>query len=175
MIYQPFIIEDCCCEEFIQLVSSTEDSPTIDPELCVQLLQYLDRHFQQTLHYYTASVMLARPHKYHRHIPIKGIESSFCLSMRQHAWIPVSGGKLLKPGDVYLLQRSTPTYIFRRYVPHLDDSKVTLNNPNFIYDILGIKSQVEHRTMFELFMKWSCNLDSESLWNLVNQTHISDM
>jgi hypothetical protein len=34
---------------------------------------------------------------------------------------------------------------------------------------------VTHRTMFELLMKWSCNLDSESLWNLVKEANTSDM
>jgi hypothetical protein len=175
MIHEPFIIQDYRCEEFNKLVSPSDESQTVDLELCVQLLQYLDNYHQSASMYYAASVMLARAHKYGHGTPIRAIESSFCLSVRQHAWIPVIGDKLFKPGDVYFLPQNSETSVFRRYIPHLDVSKISLKNGDFIYNILGIKSQVTHRTMFELLMKWSCDLDSESLWKLVNQTNTSDM
>ncbi|CAF3697074.1 unnamed protein product [Rotaria sordida] len=175
MIHEPFIIQDYRSDEFDKLISPSDESQTVDLELCVQLLQYFDHHHQYVSNYYAGSVILTRPHKFGHHTPIKGIESSFCMSVRQHAWIPVYGDMLLKPGDVYLLPTNSQTSVFRRYIPHLDESKVSLNNSNFIYDILGIKSQVEHRTIFELLMKWSCNLDSESLWNLVHQTNALDI
>ncbi|CAF2658198.1 unnamed protein product [Rotaria sp. Silwood2] len=175
MIHEPFIIQDYCCNEFNKLVSTSDESQTIDLELCVQLLRYFNHHHEYISNYYVGSVMLARAHKYGHHTPIKGIKSSFCVSLQQHAWIPVYGDALLKPGDVYLLPANSQTSVFRRYIPHLDESKVPLHDSNFIYNILGIKSQVEPRTMFELLMKWSCNLDSKSLWNLVNQTNILDI
>jgi len=173
-IYEPFIIKDHVCEEFDKLVLSSDQSPTDDLELCAELLQYLHNQHRSVSMYYTASIFLARGYK-HNPTPIQGIESSFCLSLRRHAWIPVVGGKLFKPSDVYLLSSDHQTSAFRQYVPHLDESKVSLNNTDFINNILGIKSHVTHRTMFELLMKWSCDLDSESLWNLVNQTNTSDM
>ncbi|CAF4681057.1 unnamed protein product [Rotaria sp. Silwood1] len=174
MVHEPFIIQDYCCDEFNKLVSPSDESQTIDLDLCVQLLRYLDRHHKHISNYYAGSVMLTRAHKFGHHTPIKGIKSSFCMSVQQHAWIPVYGDTLLKPGDVYLLPANSQTSVFRQYIPHLDESKVSLNDVDFIYNILGIKSQVEHRTMFELLMKWSCNLDSESLWNLVNQANTLD-
>ncbi len=170
MVHEPFIIQDFRCEEFNKLVSSSDENQTVDLELCVQLLQYLDKHHRSVSSYYAASVMLARAHKYGHATPIKAIESSFCLALRQHAWIPVVGDKLFKPSEVYLLPADSQISAFRRYLPHLNDSKVSLHDEDFIYNILGIKSQVAPRTIFELLMKWSCGLDSESLWNLVNQT-----
>ncbi|CAF1395347.1 unnamed protein product [Rotaria sordida] len=175
MIHEPFIIQDFCCEEFNKLVTPLDANQTVDHELCVQLLQYLDRHYQYVSHYFTGSVMLVRGHQYGQNTPIKGIESSFTLSVRQHAWIPVVGDALFKPSDVYLLPSNSPTYAFRRYIPHLDESKVSLKSLEFIHNILGIKSQVKHRTIFELFMKWSCNLDSQSLWDLIKQTETLDI
>jgi len=175
-IYEPFIIKDHVCEEFDKLVLSSDQSPTDDLELCAELLQYLHNQHRFVSMYYTASIFLARGYRHnHNPTPVQGIESSFCLSLRRHAWIPVVGGKLFKPNDVYLLSSDHQTSAFRQYVPHLDESKVSLNNTDFINNILGIKSHVTHRTMFELLMKWSCDLDSESLWNLVNQTNTSDM
>lgn len=170
MIYEPFIIRDYCCNEFDKLVSPSDNNQMIDPALCIQLLQYLDSQFRYHPEYYTASIMLLRSHKFGHETPIKGIESSFCLSLRQYSWIPVYDNILLKPGDVYLLNND-PNLVFQRYIPHVDCSKVSLNNPEFIHNILGIKSKVEHRTMFELLIKWSCNLDSESLWNLGRHTN----
>jgi len=174
MIYEAFMIQDYRCEEFNKLISPSDESQTIDSELCVQLLQYLDKHHSYISMYYVASISLMRAHKF-GHGPIKGVDSLFCLSLRQHAWIPVIGGILYKPEDVYFLQQNSETFAFRRYVPHLDVSKVSLYDEDFIYKILGIKQQVKHQTMFELLMKWSCDLDSESLWNLVKQTNTSDM
>lgn len=174
MIYEPFIIQDYSCEEFNKLISSDEKHPT-DLELCVQLLRYLDQRYQYIAHYFTATVMIARGHQYGQQTKIKGIESSFCLDVRQSAWIPVSGNVLRKPADVYLLSSNSPIAAFRRYIPHLDESKLTLTNPEFIYNILGIKSQVEPRTIFELFMKWSCDLESQKLSTLIKQTEALDM
>jgi hypothetical protein len=169
MVCEPFIIQDFRCEEFDKLISLAEEGQTVDLELCAQLLQYLDKHHQSVSLYYAASVMLARAHKFGHATPIKAIESSFCLALRQHAWIPVVGDKLFKPNEVYLLSSDNQTSAFRRYVPHLNESKVSLHNRDFIFNILGIQQHVSHRMMFELLMKWSCDLDSESLWNLVNQ------
>jgi hypothetical protein len=174
-IHEPFIIKDCRCDEFSKLVSPSDESQTADLELCIQLLQYLDKYHRSISMYYSASIYLARAYKYGQASPVLGIESSFCLSLRQHAWIPVVGGKLLKPGDVYLLSSNSETSVFGRYVPHLDVSKVLPTNSDFISNILGIKQQVTHRTMFELFMKWSCDLDGDSLWKLINETDTSDM
>jgi len=174
MIHEAFTIQDYRCEEFNKLISPSDESQAADFELCIQLLQYLDRHHSYVSVYYVASISLTRSHKY-GHGPIKAIESSFCRSLRQHTWIPVIGDILYKPGDVYFLQENNETSAFRRYVPHLDISKLSLRNEDFIYNILGIKSQVTHQIMFELLMKWSCDLDSESLWNLVKQTNTSDM
>jgi len=175
MVYEPFLIKDYRCEEFNELVSASDENQTANLELCVQLLQYLDAHHPSVSVNYAASVVLARAHKFGHGTPIKAIESSFCLSLRQHAWIPVIGDILYKPSDVYFLRPNSETSAFRRYVPHLDISKVSLRNEDFIYNILGIKSQVTYQTMFELLMKWSCDLDSEPLWNLVKQTNTSDM
>ncbi len=175
MIYEPFKIKDYRCEEFDKLVSSTDENQTPDRELCVQLLQYLDKHHQTVSVNYAASIVLARGDKYGQGTTIKAIESSFCLSLRQHAWIPVDGDLLYKPNEVYFLRPDSETSAFRRYVPHLDTSKLSLRNDDFIHNILGIKSYVTHQMIFELLMKWSCNLDSESLWNLVNETNTSEM
>ncbi|UJR37109.1 hypothetical protein I4U23_029813 [Adineta vaga] len=172
-IDEPFIIKDCSCQEFDKLISTLDENNIDDLDLCGQLLQYLNNQYQHTALYYSASVCLAYTYK-HNPTPISGVESSFCLSVRQHAWIPVVGGKLFKPNDVYLLSSDNQTSAFRRYVPHLDESKVSLNNTDFISNILGIKRYVSHRTMFELLMKWACDLDMETLWNLVNQTNTSD-
>lgn len=174
MIYEPFIIQDYHCEEFTKLVSSTDESQATDSEICVQLLQYLDRNYKNVSQHYIATIMLARAHKSGNATPIKGVESSFCNSLRQSTWIPVTGGILYKPSDVYLLPPNSKTSPFRQYVPHLDESKISLTNEDFIYNILGIKSQVEHQTMFELLMKWSCDLHRKSLWKLVEETNTLD-
>jgi hypothetical protein len=93
--------------------------------------------------------------------------------MRKHSWIPVAGGQLFKPTDVYVLPMNNP---FRRYVPCLDLSKIPLRNEDFI-KLLGFKQQILHMTMFELLMKWSCNLDSESLHQLIdtNNNRVSNV
>ncbi len=119
--------------------------------------------------------MLTRGDKDGQGIPIEAIASSFCHSLRELAWIPIEGDLLYKPNEVYFLQPNNETSVFRRYVPHLDTSKVILRDPDFITNILGMKSMVTHETMFELLMKWSCNLDKESLWNLVRETNASDV
>ncbi len=104
---------------------------------------------------------------------VQGVESSFCLSLRKHSWIPVADGQFLKPTDVYYLPENNP---FRRYVPCLDQSKIPLRDQNFI-QLLGFKQEIIPMTMFELLMKWSCNLDSDSLWTLINMSNdqISNM
>jgi len=175
MIYEPFKIKDYRCEEFSKLISSSDENQTPDRELCVQLLQYLDKNHPSVSVNYAAPIVLARGDKYGQGTAIKAIESSFCLSLRQHAWIPVDGGLLYKPSEVYFLRQDSETFAFRRYVPHLDISKLSLRNEDFIHNILGIKGHVTHQMMFELLMKWSCNLDSESLRNLVEQTNTSHM
>ena len=171
MVHEPFIIQDYCCEEFNKLVSPPDETQTADLELCVQLLQYLDNHHRSISMFYAASVMLARAHKYGHATPIQAVNSSFCFSLRQHAWIPVVGDKLFKPSEVYLLSSNNQTSVFRRYVPHLNESKVSLKDPDFIDNILGIKSQVAPRTIFDLLIKWSCDLDGDSLSSLINQTN----
>ena len=95
--------------------------------------------------------------------PVKGVESSFCLSLRKHSWIPVSG-QLMKPTDVYLLPPDNP---FSQYVPHFDILKIPLKNEGFI-KLLGFQRNIMPMTIFELLMKWSCNLDRDSLRQLVN-------
>ena len=175
MIYEPFKIEDATCEEFNKLLSPSDENQTPNRELCVQLLQYLDAHHQSISPNYTASVVLLRGAKFGHGTAIKGIESSFCFSLRQHAWIPVDGGLLCKSSEVYLLPPNNETAAFRRYVPHLDTSKLLLRSEDFIYNILGIRQHVAHQTIFELLMKWSCNLDSPSLWALVNQPNTPEM
>lgn len=174
MIYDPFKIKDLRCEEFDKLVSPSGDNQTPDLELCVQLLQYLDKYHPSLCSNYAASIVLTRGDKGGQGIPIKAIESSFCHSLRGQTWIPVEGGLLYKPSEVYYLQSNSETSVFRRYVPHLDTSKLSLHNEDFVNNILGIQRHVTHRTMFELVMKWSCNLDREALWNLVQETNTSD-
>lgn len=97
--------------------------------------------------------------------PVKGVETSFLRSLRQYAWIPVVGDKLFKPSDVYCLH---PNDSFRRYVPHLDVLKIPLKNSDFIFNILGMKKEITSVTMFELFMQWSCNMDRNSLYEIIN-------
>ena len=172
-VNEPFIIKDCICEEFDKLVSSLDENEPNDLDLCGQLLQYLDKHYRYINPFFAASVFLARTYKYNPTL-VQGIESSFCLSLRQHAWIPVLGGKLFKPNDVYLISQDSQTSAFRRYVPHLDESKISLTNRDFLFNILGIQQSVSAGMIFELLMKWPCDLDKEALWNLVNQTQTSD-
>ncbi|CAF1511577.1 unnamed protein product [Rotaria sp. Silwood1] len=74
--------------------------------------------------------------------PEKSIPSTFCLSLRQHAWIPIEGGQLAKPDDVYCLHPKSETLFFHRYVPHLDQAKLSLNNRDFILNTLGLKEHV---------------------------------
>ncbi|CAF1595055.1 unnamed protein product, partial [Didymodactylos carnosus] len=159
------VIKDYQCNESDKLVASA------DIDLCAQLLVSLDRFHRFISSYYTASVVLS--HGSGQYSPAQGVESSFCLSVRQHVWIPVVGNQLLKPAEVYFLPQSNNNNVpsssfFCRYVPHLDSAKVPLNDNDFIDNILVLKKQVLPMTMFELFMKWSCSLDSDTLWRLVN-------
>jgi len=87
--------------------------------------------------------------------------------LRKQSWIPVAGGQLFKPTDVYVLPINNP---FRQYVPCLDQLKVPLRDQNFI-KLLGFKQEIMPMTIFELLIKWSCNLDSESLHQLIDTTN----
>ncbi|CAM4909922.1 unnamed protein product [Rotaria socialis] len=160
LIHEPFIINDWCSNEFDALISSKDN----DINQCTQLLLYLHQHHRHIAMHYVASVVRSRM----RHMnvpPVKNVESSFLRSLRQHAWIPVVGGKLFKPSDVYYLPSNN---LLRRYVPHLDSTKIPLKDSDFIFNILGLKKDITPITMFELFMKWSCNLDRDSLYQIIN-------
>lgn len=175
MIYEPFKIKDWVCDEFNKLVSPLDDNQTLDRQLCTQLLQYLDIHHETVSPNYVATIILDRADKFGHGTPIKGVPSSFRSSVQQHAWIPVDGDLLCKPSDVYLIKQNSPTIAFRRYVPHVDTSNLFLRNEDLAYNILGMKPEILPKTIFELLMKWSCNLDSESLWNLVNEQNTPEM
>ncbi|CAF2878871.1 unnamed protein product [Rotaria sp. Silwood2] len=174
IIRQPFIIEDCCCNEFNILVAPSNNT-TAGIDLYSKLLIYLDRHHAALASCYTASIILADQVKSGRRRPEKNIPSTFCLSLRQHAWIPIEGGKLAKPDDVYCLSPKSETSFFHRYVLHLDQSKVSLNSREFMLNILGLQEHVLPMTMFELFMKWSCGLDLDALWMLLSDTNQLDI
>ncbi|CAF4802787.1 unnamed protein product, partial [Rotaria sp. Silwood2] len=103
-----------------------------------QILLYLNYCFSSVGHYFASSVIRSRDQHTGNSMPVLAVESSFCLSLRKHSWIPV-----------------------------IDQVKIPLKNENFI-NLLGFKREVFPITIFELFMKWSCNLDSNSLWNLIN-------
>ncbi|CAM4933155.1 unnamed protein product [Rotaria socialis] len=162
LIYEPFFITDYCCDEFDALVSSKDN---LDAARYTPILLYFDRHFESISAYFVASVIRARS----RHTlgigPVKGIESSFYSLLRKHPWIPV-GSQFLKPTDVYFLPLNHP---FSRYVPHLDRSKIPLKNTNLIR-LLGFQQEITRMTMFEFFMKWSCDLDRDSLGKLMHMT-----
>ena len=161
ILYEPFFIRDFCCDEFDTLLQSKDN---IEEIRYIEILRYLDRCFQTELisRFYVASVMRARA-RHDTSIPsVKGVESSFCLSLRKYSWIPVNG-QLMKPTDVYLLPPDNP---FIRYIPHFDRSKIPLKNVGFI-KLLGFQQKITPMTIFELLMKWSCNLDRDSLWQLV--------
>jgi hypothetical protein len=174
MIRQPFIVEDCCCNEFNTLVAPSNNA-TDDIDLYTKLLIHLDRYHATFSRYYTASVIVIDQVKSKRRRPDKCIPSTFCLSLRKHAWIPIEGGKLAKPDDVYCLHPKSETLFFHRYVPHLDRAKLSLNNREFILSILGLKEHVLPMTMFEIFMKWSCDFDRDVLRTLLSETNQLDM
>jgi hypothetical protein len=160
-IFEPFIIQDYRCDEFDAFIMSKEN---INYDQYAEILLYLDYCYQSIAPYYAASVIRSRDRHTGSSIPVQGVESSFCLSLRKHSWIPVSGGQLLKPADVYVLPPNNP---FRRYIPCLDQVKIPLRNQDFI-KLLGFKQEIMPITIFELFMKWSCNLDQESLYRLID-------
>lgn len=160
LIFEPFIISDHRCTEFDQLISSKD---YVDIEHYSQILVYLDRCYEKVKEFFTASVFLDREFCPGNPRPVMAIESSFCLSLRKHAWIPVVNGGFYKPADVYYLSMNNP---FRRYLPCVDSSKIALTNQNFV-KLLEMQVEVQPVKMFELFMKWSCNLDSDTLWNLI--------
>jgi hypothetical protein len=161
LIFEPFIVKDYRCDEFDAIVSSNDNA---DADQYTQILLYLDRCHRYISTFYVASVIRARARHATTVAPVQGIESSFCLALRKHPWIPVAGGQLFKSTDVYFLPLNNP---FRRYVPCLDQSKIPLKDPNFI-SLLGLKQEIHPMTIFELLMKWSCNLDSDSLKKLIN-------
>ncbi|CAF1079827.1 unnamed protein product [Rotaria sordida] len=174
IVRQPFIIEDCCCNKFNILVAPSNNTAA-DIDLCSKLLIYLDRHHATVAPCYTASIILVDQVKSGRRRPEKYIPSTFCLSLRQYAWIPIESGKLAKPDDVYCLSPKSETSFFHRYVSHLDQAKVSLNNRDFILNILGLQEHVLPMTILELFMKWSCNLDRDALWMLLGDTNQLDI
>ncbi|UJR16805.1 hypothetical protein I4U23_003704 [Adineta vaga] len=161
LIFEPFLIQDSCCAELDAFITS-KDSLTADQYL--EILQYLDFTFQYFRSYYSASVIRSRDRHTGDISPVHGVASSLCLSLRGHSWIPVSNEQFYKPSDVYWLPMNHP---FRRYVPCLDPLKVLLKDKNFI-EVLGFQSEILPMTMFELLMKWSCNLDHDKLWKLIN-------
>ncbi len=168
LIHEPFFINDYQCEEFEILVSS---EPNYD--LCVQLFQYLQDHYRSTSQYYIASVVKSRHQKIGQNEQVVNIKSSFYLALRKHLWIPVTDGKLYKSEDVYCLTSSYDT--FRQYVAHLDLTKVSVKDQNFIFNILGIQNTIPAKILFGLLMKWSSNLDQEQLDNLIQSTEPSDL
>ncbi|CAF2946901.1 unnamed protein product, partial [Rotaria sp. Silwood2] len=135
LIFEPFIIQDYRCEEFDALILSKDN---VGVEQYSQILLYLNYCFSSVGHYFASSVIRSRDQHTGNSMPVLAVESSFCLSLRKHSWIPV-----------------------------IDQVKIPLKNENFI-NLLGFKREVFPITIFELFMKWSCNLDSNSLWNLIN-------
>jgi hypothetical protein len=163
LIFEPFIIRDYRCDEFDTLITSKD---IVNVGQYIEILLYLDYSYHTVRSYYAASVIRSRDRYTGDAESIQGVESSFCLSLRKHSWIPVIGEQLFKPTDVYCLPMNNP---FRRYVPCLDPLKVPLTNKDFI-NLLGFKLEISPTTMFELLMKWSCNLDSESLRELVDTT-----
>ena len=172
-IHDPFEIRDFRCDEFEKLLSSSEDNPSKQYDLCLQLFQYLHDQYAITSKYYSASIVVNRGRYSAIENHIRGIVSSFCSLLKRSNWIPIFGGKLSQPGEVYCLP--TNNNAFREYVPHIDFTKLRLTDFDFIYNILGIQQQVAPRTIFELLMNWSCHLDSESLWNLVKENRTSEM
>ena len=165
-IMDPFEIRDIRCDEFERLLSS-EDDPRKKFSLCVDLFQYLHDLYRDTAPFYTASIVLKRNRYGGYGDTNRGIPSSFCSLLRNSSWIPVGGDTLSKPADAYYFPTDS---IFQQYLPHIDTTRLQLKNSDFICSILGIQSNVSTRTIFELLMKWSCNLDSESLWTLIKQS-----
>lgn len=170
-ILDPFEIKDIRCDEFERLLSSQED-PNKKFNMCVDLFRYLNDTYRETAHFYTATIAVKRNRFGGYDDSHRGILSSFSVLLRDSCWIPVAGGKLSKPADVYCLP---PDDIFRQYVPHIDTTRILSNNSDFIHGILGIQLQVAPKHMFDLLMKWSCNLDSESLWKLIQENGTSSM
>ena len=167
IICHPFIIEDCSCDEFNILVAQLNNTPT-DIDFCVSLLTYLDRHHATFSKYYLASIIAADQVKSGRRHADARIPSTFCLSLKHHIWIPIEGNKLAKADDVYNIHPKSETLCFRRYVQHLDQTKLTLTNREFVTSTLGLKEHVLPVTMFEIFMKWSCDLNQNILWMMLN-------
>ena len=169
LIFEPFTIQDYSCEEFDTLITSKD----ITHAQYLEILLYFDHYFSTIASYFTATVIKSRERYLGIGVAIQGIESSFCLSLRKHSWIPISNEQLFKPTDVYILPINSP---FRRYVPCLDQIKCPLKNLDFL-KLLGFKQEILPMTIFELFMKWSCNLDPQSLQQLIdgNTDQVSDV
>ncbi|CAF1576086.1 unnamed protein product [Didymodactylos carnosus] len=140
LLYELFIVKDYRCDEFDALVSAKHND---DITRYTQILLYLDCWYQSISAYYVASVIRARARHATTLAPVKGIESSFCLSLRKHSWIPVASGQLFKPTDVYFLPLKNPFY---RYVPHLDRS-ISSRHTNFI-NLLIFKQEIASMTIY---------------------------
>jgi len=168
-VFEPFIIQDYSCEEFDALVTSMD---VANSNQYFEILLYLDHYFSSIASYFAAIVIKSRERHLGKTVPVQGIESSFCLSLRKHSWIPIGTGQLFQSTDVYILRADHP---FHRYVPCFDQKKCPLKNRDFI-QLLGFKQEIVPMTMFELFMKWSCNLDQQTLQQLIdtNQDAVSD-
>ncbi len=166
-LHDSFIIRDYICEEFEALFSSNPDY-----QLCVKLLDYLNSNCSEMQNFVTASVIRSRLLKQPQPRPELGLPSSFLLLLWNQVWIPVGEGKLMKPGEVYLL--SQPQDVLRRYVPHIDTSLISLRKDSPLINTLGIRQEIPSRILFNLLMKWSCDLDEESLNKLIQSTHTSE-
>jgi hypothetical protein len=168
-LHEPFFIRDYTCNELETLLSS----PDLDYQLCVKLMDHLNKNYAEMHHAMSAAVLRSRFAKSAKPRPELDFPSSFSRSLCKHAWIPVGEGKLMKPNGVYLL--SEHQRILHRYVPHVDSSRVALQQKDPLVGALGLRCEIAKRTLFNLFMKWSCDLDEKSVDQLIQSTHPSDM
>ncbi|CAF0986825.1 unnamed protein product [Adineta steineri] len=168
LIHEPFFIDDYQCEELEVLMS-----PEPNYQLCVQLLQYLQDHYRSTSQYYDSSLVRSRHKKMNQNEQVKTMESSFRLTLKKHSWIPVTNEKLCRPADVYCLE--SPYELFRSYVPHLDLTKVSIKDQNFMFNILGIQNTIPTKFLFKLLMKWSSNLEHDQIDDLIQTNENSDL
>ena len=170
IIHQPFVVDDYHCEELEIILT-----PSNDIDFYAKLLLYFDRNHPMLTKYYMASIISKDQIKSGRRRAETTIPSTFSLSMREYSWIPIEGGRLSKSIDVYCLNPQSDTSFFRRYIQHLDQTKVSFTNQQFPREILGIQEHVLPLTILELFIQWSCGLDREILWTLINQTSQLEM
>ncbi|CAF3529276.1 unnamed protein product, partial [Rotaria sp. Silwood2] len=111
LIFEPFIIQDNRCDEFDALILSKDN---VSVEQYSQILLYLDNCFELVKHFFASSVIRSRDQHTGNPTPVLAVESSFCLLLRTHSWIPVIGGQFYKPIDVYYLPVN---HSFHHYVP----------------------------------------------------------